>query len=222
MNAHSQRGGSPSSATHQAMARDGGGRPADGEDAVPLARGWANGNTPGGSPSSATDRAMARDAGGRPADGGDAVPPRRKHPARGVFISLGHPNIVFLTVCTKDRRPWLTRPHVHESLRQIWTQASAWLVGRYVLMPDHLHLFCAPNDLSFSLNAWVAFWKRRFSCLHLPGVGEWQRDCWDTRLRRGENYDAKWEYVRQNPVRRGLCAHPDDWPYQGELHVLRW
>lgn len=157
-------------------------------------------------------------------DGGDAVPPQpeRRHPARGVFISGCVPTIVFVTVCTKGRQPWLAQPHVHDALVKIWREAIAWLVGRYVLMPDHLHMFCAPNDLRVPLNDWVAFWKRRFSCLGLEGVGGWQRDCWDTRLRRGENYAAKWEYVRQNPVRAGLCASVDEWPYQGELHGLAW
>ncbi len=32
----------------------------------------------------------------------------------------------------------------------------------------------------------------------------------------------KWEYIRHNPVRAGLVNDPDDWPYQGEMHVLRW
>ena len=50
----------------------------------------------------------------------------------------------------------------------------------------------------------------------------WQREFWDTQLRREESYGKKWEYVRQNPVRAGLAASPDDWPYCGEVNVLRW
>ena len=41
-------------------------------------------------------------------------------------------------------------------------------------------------------------------------------------IRRGESYSAKWEYIRQNPVRAGLCATPDEWFFEGEMHVLRW
>ncbi len=178
---------------------------------------------PGGSPSSATAR-RNRSPATKNSDGGDAVPPKpvRKHPARGVFLSSQEPTIVFLTVCTKDRQPWLAQQHVHDALVQVWRGATAWLVGRYVLMPDHLHLFCAPGDMAVPLNTWVAYWKRQFSCLHLPGTGAWQRDCWDTRMRREESYSARWEYVRLNPVRAGLCVNPDEWPYQGEIHVLRW
>jgi len=44
----------------------------------------------------------------------------------------------------------------------------------------------------------------------------------DTQLRRGESYDAKWDYVVANPVRAGLVSKSEDWPYQGEMNVLTW
>ena len=157
-----------------------------------------------------------------PGDPKDSGRRERRHPARGVFISSDQPTIVFLTVCTKDRDPWLGEEHIHRALREVWTKATAWLVGCYVLMPDHLHLFCAPSDAGSSLNEWLTYWKRQFSRLHLPRAGRWQRDGWDTRLRRAESYSQKWEYVRANPVRKGLCATPEEWPYQGELNVLSW
>ena len=147
---------------------------------------------------------------------------QRKHPARGVFIEFGKANIVFLTVCTKNRTPWLVHPSVHSSLVAIWSDATAWAVGKYVIMPDHIHLFCAPSDLSCSLHNWITYWKRMFSRKKIQHAGEWQRDFWDTRLRRHENYSEKWEYVRNNPVRAGLVKNSDEWPYQGMLHLLPW
>jgi putative transposase len=56
----------------------------------------------------------------------------------------------------------------------------------------------------------------------LPETGQWQRDFWDTRLRRSENYDQKWTYVRENPVRAGLVKQPDEWLFQGRMNVLPW
>jgi REP element-mobilizing transposase RayT len=50
----------------------------------------------------------------------------------------------------------------------------------------------------------------------------WQRHFWDRQLRKSESYDQKWQYVIENPVRAGLVTKPEDWPYQGELNVLRW
>ena len=50
----------------------------------------------------------------------------------------------------------------------------------------------------------------------------WQTGFFDHVLRSGESYGEKWEYVRMNPVRAGLAARPEDWPYAGEIEVLRW
>lgn len=78
--------------------------------------------------------------------------PDRRTPAQGVHISLGGPNWVMLTVCTKDRERWLATPAVQRALRDLWErQATAWLVSDYLLMPDHLHLFCAARDLQFTI-----------------------------------------------------------------------
>jgi putative transposase len=52
-------------------------------------------------------------------------------------------NIIFVSLCAKDRKRILARQEVHQLLRQTWILHTDWVVGRYVLMPDHLHLFCA-------------------------------------------------------------------------------
>ncbi len=148
--------------------------------------------------------------------------PERKHPVHGVLISRQGVTIVFLTVCTKDRVPWLADPTVHKSLVQVWHMADAWRIGYYLLMPDHLHLFCSPYKPEFTLKAWVSHWKRAFSCVKISQAGQWQRDYWDTRLRHGHSYHDKWEYMRQNPVRKKLVTDSSQWPYQGVLNELRW
>jgi putative transposase len=37
-------------------------------------------------------------------------------------------------------------------------------------------------------------------------------------LRTRESYAEKWTYVAQNPVRAGLAATPESWPYAGQIH----
>jgi len=154
----------------------------------------------------------------------------RKHPVHGLVHERHNaPVIVFLTVCTKSRKAILANDSAHQLLRAAWQTQPLWLVGRYVILPDHLHLFCAPAELigktqRSSLQAWVSFWKSFFArrSPHREGAPIWQRHFWDTQLRRGENYDAKWDYVVQNPVRAGLALRAEDWLYQGELNILRW
>ena len=148
--------------------------------------------------------------------------PKRQTPAKGVRISLAGPNWVFLTVCTEDRERWLAQASVQLALHDIWLNtANAWLVSDYLLMPDHLHLFCAPYDLKFTIEDWVTFWKSRLSKT-CPQAGRFQRTGFHHRLRDGENYAQKWQYVWENPVRAGLVTKPEEWPYQGKVHEIRW
>jgi putative transposase len=117
--------------------------------------------------------------------------PNRSRPAHGVAFRLGQPTIVYLTVCTRNRSPWLATPEVHALLVKMWMGATAWLVGRYVIMPDHIHLFAAPGRPELPFDNWVKFWKSRFSAAHRDRGHEWQVDHWDRRLRSGDSYDEK-------------------------------
>jgi putative transposase len=146
----------------------------------------------------------------------------RHKPASGVLISADHPTIVFVTVCTANRTPWLTEPGVRDRLIDAWTKADAWLIGYYLLMPDHLHLFCAPQKFEITLDNWITYWKRLFTRQTQNPNYQWQSGHWDTRLRRSENYQQEWNYVRNNPVRKGLTTSADSWPHQGVLHTLPW
>jgi REP element-mobilizing transposase RayT len=95
-------------------------------------------------------------------------------------------------------------------------------VGRYVIMPDHLHRFVrGPDD--FQLGQWIGMLKQ-----HLAKAIEssetsrplWQRGFFDHLLRSEESYGQKWNYVRENPVRAGLVERAEDWPYAGEIVII--
>ena len=45
----------------------------------------------------------------------------------------------------------------------------------------------------------------------------WQQESHDYQIRTEESLLAKCDYVAQNPVRRGLCATADEWPW-----LFRW
>jgi len=164
-------------------------------------------------------------------------PPQRQNPSAGVHINLGQSNVVLLTIATDRRLPWLASQMAHQLLRETWSQATAWLVGDYLLMPDHLHCFCAPRDLHFGLEAWIKYWKREFALkkgrlartLAPPETGDidlvdwkFQSRGWHHRLRDGENHSEKWLYVQENPVRKNLCQRMEDWPFRGRVFDLVW
>jgi putative transposase len=149
-------------------------------------------------------------------------PPVRHNPSSGVHIQLGDSNVVFLTITTEKRIPWLATTTAQQFLHETWLKATAWLVGDYLLMPDHLHLYCAPRDLHFTVEIWIAYWKREFSLKHKRKDWKFQSRGWHHRIRNGENHSEKWLYMQENPVRRGLVAKMEDWPFKGKVFDLNW
>lgn len=133
--------------------------------------------------------------------------------------------VYFLTTCTTVRRPLLANRNVHETFMEFAKTAAGEGVwgGRYVLMPDHIHLFAAFSPRSPTLSVWVKALKGSISKdLRHSGLPSpfWQKGFFDHVMRSAESYQQKWAYVRQNPVRAGLVKDPSDWPYQGEIHPL--
>jgi putative transposase len=133
------------------------------------------------------------------------------------------PTILHVTVCLAARSGLLADSPVHSALRTAWSETRQWRVGYYLIMPDHVHLFCAPAvDGPEPVRRWLAYWKR-LAGDELPRLrGVWQSDGWDTQMRTQEQYLRKLDYVAQNPVRRGLVARSEDWPYQGKMSELAW
>ena len=153
----------------------------------------------------------------------------------------------FVTICAAQRKALFAHDVVHAAFLEFAERGQREhriAVGRYVLMPDHIHLFvCGGSNLDLGL--WVRGLKRVVGkavpaavpdVAAIPGVAAvpgvaaavpaagagaiWQRGFFDHLLRSAESYTQKWEYVRENPVRAGLVARPEDWPYQGEIVAI--
>jgi putative transposase len=92
-------------------------------------------------------------------------------------------------------------------------------IGRYVIMPDHVHVFVR-GGIDFVLMQWTRMLKRRLSKVIAAPAPHWQKGFFDHLIRHSESYSEKWEYVRQNPVRAGLVNDPDEWLWQGEIATL--
>ncbi len=152
--------------------------------------------------------------------------PRRLRRLTEVWSSRGRP-VFFLTICTHERRRWLASQDMLESFMAFSKaspeKAGVW-VGRFVLMPDHLHVFVSAEG-SKSLSRWVRSLKgylaKRKRATGIQGEA-WQDGFFDHVLRGTESYSEKWAYVRMNPVRAGLVENPEDWPYAGEVHRIEW
>ena len=133
--------------------------------------------------------------------------------------------IYFVTACTANRRQLLHNHTTHDAFRGFAASAvdyGAW-VGRYVLMPDHCHLFVALDDERLSLSQWMKSMKGVLSAQwRSAGIVPpyWQKGFFDHVLRSEESYSEKWNYVCENPVRAGLVTRATDWPFAGEVNDL--
>jgi putative transposase len=88
-------------------------------------------------------------------------------------------------------------------------ERGEWKWRLILAMPDHLHgIVLFPNV--FHMRKSIAAWKRWMA--KICGIG-WQRDFFDHRLRGEASAAEKADYIRMNPVRAGLVAEPEDWPY---------
>lgn len=136
--------------------------------------------------------------------------------------------IYFVTTCTHQRKRILADDEAVSILRKEWEQAQeryGWCVGRYVVMPDHVHFFCReasaePESLGKFVGSWKQWTAKRLIAtkahekLKAP---VWQKQFFDHVLRSGESYSEKWQYVFSNPVRHGYVGDPEDWPWAGEI-----
>jgi REP element-mobilizing transposase RayT len=90
-----------------------------------------------------------------------------------------------------------------------------------VVMPDHVHLLFTPRHdpegWPFSLPQIMKGLKgasARSVNRALRVVGPvWQEESFDHTLRSDESLLSTIEYIRQNPVRRGLVTRPEDYPW---------
>jgi putative transposase len=164
---------------------------------------------------------------------GDARPPtgmgqmshhERNHPTHLPPVErFNEPIVLMITVCSVLRDNIFNRDRVHSALVTAWQAADQWKVGYYVLMPDHVHLFCIPSVFNpLPVKNWVHYWKRVSSNIEPFLKGCWQRDFWDTQMRNRDHYQEKVHYVQMNPVRKSLVKTPEEWPYKGECHRICW
>ena len=104
-------------------------------------------------------------------------------------------------------------------------QAHPFRIDAWVVLPEHIHcLFTLPpGDSDFSLR-WrliksgfsraLPITERRSPVRMAAGErGIWQRHFWEHAIRDDDDYRRHVDYVHVNPVKHGLVARVQDWPY---------
>jgi putative transposase len=137
--------------------------------------------------------------------------PQRLHHATPAWVKDGSLFHVRIRVDATQARA-LTEPNQSAELitaAQRYHGLGHWWCELFLLMPDHLHaLLRFPSERGMTLT--VKNWKQgtaRFQGAH------WQDNFFDHRIRIHKEAQEKWHYIRLNPVVKGLCEKPDDWPH---------
>ena len=143
----------------------------------------------------------------------------RSRPARGVISSWDRPTLVFLTACTRNRRPWLAQTRPHAILLKVWLESQSLRTHA-----EPSALVRRPSSGPMDFDRWVTAWKTEFSRIAKNRALRWQARCFHHRIRSWESAEAKYRCVLNNPVRHGLVSSAEEWPYQGELFPMkdRW
>jgi len=139
--------------------------------------------------------------------------PRRKLLPHGIPSWVNEGAIFFVTICCvmRDENQLCEQKVAALLFEAVEFRQSRgdWYMHLLVLMPDHLHiLVLLQRDLD--MKKVISNFKEMTSKkAHIS----WQPNFFDHRLRSGESFDEKAFYMRMNPVRNGLVAYPENWPY---------
>jgi putative transposase len=93
-----------------------------------------------------------------------------------------------------------------------------------VVMPDHAHLIlkslAGESGYNFSLSKILqgikGFSARAINQFRSTKGALWQDESFDRIVRDHDEYLEKWNYIRNNPVKSGLCQSPEDYPFLWE------
>ena len=137
------------------------------------------------------------------------------------FSDNNHLPSYFITFCVQDRQKVLANKFYFEGLIAFLLDSPGsygWFPGMFVVMPDHVHLIVTHSPEAVSMGGWMKALKaitKRSIKAEPDRDWRWQIGFYDHLFRSEKSRTEKWYYVLHNPVRAGLVAKPEDWPYTG-------
>jgi REP element-mobilizing transposase RayT len=102
-----------------------------------------------------------------------------------------------------------------------------WTVYAAVVMPDHVHALCQPlvkkedgiYDLGEILHSVKSFSAHKITQQRGTKGPVWQDERFDRIIRDEMEFNEKWQYIRTNPVKKGLSENPEDYPWLYEISL---
>lgn len=133
-------------------------------------------------------------------------------------------SVYFLTWVTAGRAV-LSAPERRIALESIrhW-DGVRWTVYAAVVMPDHVHVLAQPRPVPDSggtacfaleslLHSVKGYSAHEINRIRRAAGPVWQREREDRIIRNEHELWQKWQYIRDNPVKEGLAATAEDYPW---------
>jgi REP element-mobilizing transposase RayT len=123
----------------------------------------------------------------------------------------------FITLCCDGRRPVfsnaMTAARLVDNLRDT-SLIYRFAVHAYCVMPDHFHALVAGREPASDLLRFVKNLKQTSSAEYQKEFNRalWQKQFYDHILRERDSSDGVAGYIWMNPVRKGLCSDPREYP----------
>jgi len=128
--------------------------------------------------------------------------------------------IFFITICCAVREiNSFAKPDIARLIfdaMKCYQERQRWWIYFALIMPDHLHFLVnigKHEKMATVIKSWKRFLATQYAIT-------WQKDFFDHRIRNEEQFHEKYQYIRNNPVRKGLVETPDEWPYHWHNYTL--
>ena len=130
----------------------------------------------------------------------------------------------FVTICCDDRRTVFAHNPTAFWLIEILKKQSAlhgFAVQAFCVMPDHFHALVTGQHDRSNLLDFVKNFKQTTSREYRrrQATALWQKKFFDHILKPNDDALAVRGYIWMNPVRKGLCVDPRDYPLSGSFAV---
>jgi putative transposase len=120
---------------------------------------------------------------------------------------------------------WLRQPQVAncvvDCLQEICGREHP--LHAFVVMTNHVHVLITPSiDLAMITRAIKGTSARQANTiLGRTGQPFWQDESFDHWIRQPNEFAKVKAYIEHNPVRAGLVAAPEEWPYSSASHLTK-
>jgi putative transposase len=125
----------------------------------------------------------------------------------------------FLTFSCFHRFQYLGTPwarHLFEDALERVRLRYLFVVSGYVVMPEHVHLLV--NEPRRALLSRAVQALKLSVSMRSRERPFWQAHYYDFNVSSHTKFVEKLRYIHRNPVRRGLVAKPEDWPWSSFRH----